>query len=114
MVDRLTSPKDSSKIGLGNNNVAYWLTQLGNRLYSINNILNQSPSRRRNNKWMRELRNLDYYIIMFPWAYIRAYGGLAIETVSDGVATTANLSQDVFYSVWDWAEQNEWIFWIKE
>jgi len=64
-------------------------------------------------RW-RTLRNIDYYVLMYPWVLTKAYGGVAIRWTGDKIENTVDWTQNTFYGTWSWMEQNPWIWWIKE
>ena len=50
-------------------------------------------------RW-RSFRNIDYYVLMYPWVFTKAYGGVAIRWTGDKIENTVDWSQNAFYGTW--------------
>lgn len=81
MVERLNSPKNATVFSdneidsfLDEWKVTEILGQIGNSFFAIDNLINIPDRRLTFLKWSRLLRNLDFYIMFYPWTYGRVYG----------------------------------------
>lgn len=78
--------------------------QIGNSFFTIDNLINISDRRLWVLKVTRLLRNLDFYIMFYPWTYGRVYGNIAQEKYQEVSSNVKSTISTKWRNTWTWME----------